>query len=137
MSGSDTRSVEVSLSYGPVPDAASRFFDNCLDCLEKAVDHQMQKRWGVRRLEGFINAQNGYKFKSLSGSFIDAYLDVIGRLNRLSDRKIRQCIDAIRIPYRYLLSPEVADSLGWLFGLDSATALEQQSNTASTFCCAT
>ena len=66
---------------GPMPDApatvpgtAARFFDNYLECLDKASIPERQRRWYVKRIEDFIKAQNGRRIKSLSGPEIAAYL---------------------------------------------------------------
>jgi hypothetical protein len=50
-----------------IPDAASRFFDNYLNCLFKASIPEKQRRWYVKRVEEFIKAQNGHKIKALPG----------------------------------------------------------------------
>ena len=67
-----------------VPDAASRFYDNYLNCLIKASIPEKQRRWYVKRIEEFIKAHNGHKIKALSGSDVARYFDMIGRQNRLA-----------------------------------------------------
>jgi len=47
--------------------------------LEKHSIPEEHRRWYVRRLEAFIEAQKGHKIKSLSGADIDRYLETIGR----------------------------------------------------------
>jgi len=78
-----------------VPDAASRFFGNYLNCLTKASIPEKKQRWYVKRVEDFIKAQNGQKIKALSGHDIDRYFEVIGRQQRLAGWQYYQCIDAI------------------------------------------
>jgi hypothetical protein len=56
-----------------VPDAASRFFDNYLNCLVKASILQKKRHWYVKRIEEFIKAQTGRKIKGLSGSELNQY----------------------------------------------------------------
>jgi hypothetical protein len=51
-----------------IPDAASRFFDNYLNCLIKASNPVKQRRWYVKRVEAFIKAQNGHEIKRLSSA---------------------------------------------------------------------
>ena len=78
-------------------DAASRFFDNYLVCLDKRSVPDNHRRWYVKRVEEFINAQRGHKIKALSGAEVSGYLETLGRQNRLSGWQFSQCIDAIRI----------------------------------------
>jgi len=59
--------VAMSDSFRSVPEAAARFFDNYLICLDKASVPEKQRRWYVRRIETFIKAYSGRKIKSLSG----------------------------------------------------------------------
>ncbi len=98
----------MSDSPAIIPDAASRFFDNYLDCLRKASIPEKQRRWYVKRVEAFIKAQNGHKIKTLSGDDVAWYLEVIGRENRLPGWQFPQCIDAIRILYCDLLATRPA-----------------------------
>lgn len=56
-----------------VPDAATRFFDNYLNCQIKAAIPEKQRRWYVKRVEEFIKAQNGRKFKPLTHIDIDRH----------------------------------------------------------------
>lgn len=58
----------MSDSYIPAPGAASRFFSNYLICINKASIPEKQRRWYVKRIEEFINAQNGQKIKSLTAN---------------------------------------------------------------------
>jgi len=109
-----------------VPDAASRFFDNYLECLHKASIPEKQRRWYVKRVEAFIKAQNGLKIKTLSGDDITRYFEMIGRKNRLSSWQFRQCIDAIRILYCDLLAIPAAREVDWRFWLDSARELDAE-----------
>ncbi len=106
-----------------VPDAASRFFDNYLECLRKASIPEKQRRWYVKRVEAFIKAQNGLKIKTLSGDDIARYFETIGRQNRLPCWQFRQSIDAIRILYCDLLATPAAREVDWRFWLDSAREL--------------
>jgi integron integrase len=106
------------------PDAASRFFDNYLACLEKAPIPGKQRRWYVKRNEDFIKAQNGLKIKALSGDDIACYFEETGRQNRLSGWQFRQCIDAIRILYCDLLATSAAREVNWRYWLDSARELD-------------
>ena len=66
------------------PSAASRFFKNLLSCLAKASVPERQRRWYVKRIEEFIKAHEGRKIKSLSGSDIQRYFELIGRQDRLA-----------------------------------------------------
>ncbi len=114
------------MSHSPftTPDAASRFFDNYLECLHKASIPEKQRRWYVKRVEAFIKAQNGRKIKSLSGNDIVCYFEEIGRQNRLSGWQFRQCIDAIRILFYDLLATPAGREVDWHYWLDSAKELE-------------
>ena len=66
-----------------VPDPASRFFDNYLNCLNKASIPEKQRRWHVKRLEALIKAQNGRKIKALAAADIHHSFEMIGRQIRL------------------------------------------------------
>ena len=57
----------MSDSFPSVPDAVARFFDNYLICLDKASVPEKQRRWTIKRVEGFIKAHSGRKIKSLTG----------------------------------------------------------------------
>jgi hypothetical protein len=116
----------MSDSPAIIPDAASRFFDNHLDCLRKASIPEKQRRWYVKRVEAFIKAQNGHKIKTLSGDDIARYFEMIGRENRLSGWQFRQWIDAIRILYCDLLATPSARAVDWRYWLDSATELDAE-----------
>jgi integron integrase len=107
-----------------VPDAASRFYDNYLNCLIKASIPEKKRRWYVKRIEDFIKAQNGQKIKGLTGADIAQYFEVIGRQNRLSGWQFHQCIDAIRILYCDLLKTRVCQDMNWHYWFDSAKQLE-------------
>jgi integron integrase len=107
-----------------VPDPATRFFDNYLNCLVKASIPEKQRRWYVKRIEEFIKKQNGHKIKSLSGPDIDHYFDMIGRQSRLAGWQFHQCIDAIRILYCNFLKTQVCQDVNWHYWLDSAKQLE-------------
>jgi hypothetical protein len=50
----------------------------------------------VKHVEAFIKAQNGRKIKTLSGTDISTYLDVLGRENRLLGGQFSQRIAAVR-----------------------------------------
>ena len=89
----------MAYSSGKTSDAASRFFDNYLNCLDKASIPEKQRRWYVKPIEEFIRAQNGHKIKSHSGRGITQYFETIGRQGRLSGWQFHQCVDAIRILY--------------------------------------
>jgi hypothetical protein len=58
--------------------------NNLLSCLAKASVPERQRRWYVKRVEELIKAHEGRKIKSLSGSDIQRYFDMIGRHNRLA-----------------------------------------------------
>lgn len=107
-----------------VPDAASRFFDNYLNCLIKASIPQKKRHWYVKRVEEFIKAQNGRKIKGLSGNDIAHHFEMIGRQNRLAGWQFYQCIDAIRILYCDLLMSQVCQDVNWNYWFDSAKQLE-------------
>lgn len=107
-----------------VPDPASRFYDNYLNCLVKASIPEKQRRWHVKRVEEFIKKQNGRKIKELSSSDIANYFDTIGRQNRLAGWQFHQCIDAIRILFCELLRTQVCQDVNWRYWLDSAKQLE-------------
>ena len=95
--------------------AASRFFDNYLNCLDKASIPEKQRRWYVKRIEEFIKAQNGHKIKSLSGPDITQYFETIGRQRRLSGWQFHQCVDAIRILYCDHLGGSACQEVDWQF----------------------
>jgi hypothetical protein len=107
-----------------VPDAASRFFDNYLNYLVKASIPQKKRHWYVKRIEEFIKAQSGRKIKSLSGSELNQYFEIIGRQNRLAGWQFFQCIDAIRILYCDLLMSPACQEVNWHYWFDSAKQLE-------------
>jgi hypothetical protein len=78
----------------------------------------------VKRVEGFIKAQNGHRIKSLSDSDITQYFETIGRHGRLSGWQFRQCVDAIRILYCDHLKSSTCQEVDWQFWLDSAKQLD-------------
>lgn len=107
-----------------IPDPASHFFDNYLNCLIKASIPEKQRHWYVKRLEAFIKAHNGHKIKAVSAQDIHQYFEMIGRQNRLAGWQFHQCIDAIRILYCDLLRSPVCQAVNWQFWFDSAKQLE-------------
>ena len=82
-----------------VPDPASRYFDNYLNCQINASIPEKQRSWYDKRLEKFIKARNGRKIKDLSAAETHQYFDMKGRNNRLAGWQFLQYIDAIRILY--------------------------------------
>jgi len=106
------------------PGAVSRFFTNYLNCLDKASVPEKQRRWYVKRVEAFINAQNGHRIKHLSRDDINQYFETLGRQDQLSGWQFGQCIDAIRILYCDLLSIPVCQAVDWDYWRDSARQLE-------------
>ena len=114
----------MSVSPQSVPDAASRFFINYLNCLTKASIPEKKRRWYVKRVENFIKAQNGRKIKGLSGQDIQRYFEMIGRHQRLPGWQFYQCIDAIRILYCDQLKTGAAQDVDWNYWLGSARQLE-------------
>lgn len=111
-------------SPGPHADAASRFFDNYLTLLARNKVPEKQRRWYVKHIEAFIKAQNGRKIKALSGPEVGAYLDMLGRQNRLTGWQFAQHIHAIRILYCDLLTTTVCQEVDWQYWLDSARELD-------------
>lgn len=105
-------------------DNAARFFDNYLTCLRNASVSERQQRWYVKRVETFIKAQKGRRIKSLSSAEISAYLESIGRENRLKGWQYRQLVDALRILYCDLLSTPAGQEVDWRYWVDSASELE-------------
>ncbi len=77
-----TRKVFMADSPVHVPDAASRFFSNYLSCLDKASVPEKQRRWYVKRVEAFINAQNGRRIKHLTRMAIALCFIATGELYR-------------------------------------------------------
>jgi hypothetical protein len=106
------------------PSAASRFFENLLSCLAKASVPERQRRWYVKRIEEFIKAHEGRKVKSLSGSDIQRYFELIGRQDRLAGWQFRQCVDAIRILYCEALATAACREVDWDYWLNSAKELD-------------
>ena len=115
----------------PSQKAASRFFDNYLNCLINASIPEKQRPWCVKRIEAFITAQCGHKIKGLCGEDISRYLDMIGRQNRLAAWQFRQIIDAIRILYCDLLRTGACQEVDWQYWLDSARQLEHDHPTTA------
>ncbi len=114
----------MSDSHIPTPDAVSRFFSNYLICLDKASIPEKQRRWYVKRVEEFINAQNGQKIKNLTANDVSHYFEMLGRRNRLTGWQFAQAIDAIRILYCKLLATPVCQRLDWDYWHDSAKQLD-------------
>jgi hypothetical protein len=115
-----TRKAHMSDSPLSVPDAASRFFDNYLNCLIKASIPEKQRRWYLKRVEAFIKDQNGWKIKTLTRIDIYRYFEIIGRKNRLNGWQYQQCISAIRILYCQLLKTQVCRDVDWGCWIDFA-----------------
>ena len=105
-------------------DPTARFFDNYLALLNKHKVPEKQRRWYVRHVETFIKSQKGHKIKALADAEVNAYLDILGRQNRLNGWQFAQHIDAIRILYCDLLATDVCQTVDWQHWLDSARALE-------------
>lgn len=110
----------------PPADAASRFFDNYLTLLDRNKVPEKQRRWYVKHIEAFIKAQNGCKIKALSAVEVGAYLDMLGRRNRLAGWQFAQHIHAIRILYCDLLATPVCQGVDWQYWLDSARGLDSE-----------
>ncbi|MFW5453642.1 integron integrase [Thioalkalivibrio sulfidiphilus] len=110
----------------PNSHAASRFYANYMRLLEKHRIPEHQRRWYVRHVEAFIKAQNGRRIKSLSGDELSAYLEMIGRENRLAGWQFSQRITALRILYCELLHTPAADDVDWQYWLDSSRALDAE-----------
>ena len=108
----------------PVPDAASRFFDHYLRCLDQASVPERQRRWYVRHVENFIKAQNGRKIKHLAASDLQLYLETLGRDPRLQGWQFTQCVQALRILYCDLLGSPAGAKVDWAYWLDSACQLD-------------
>ena len=106
------------------PSAPSRFFENVLSCLAKGSVPEWQRRWYVERIEESIKAHEGRKIKSLSGSDIRRYFELIGRQDRLAGWQFRQCVDAIRILYCEALATAVCREADWNYWLNSAKELD-------------
>jgi integron integrase len=106
------------------PGAASRFFENLLNCLAKACVPEKHRRWYVKRVEEFIKAHEGRKIKSLSGSDIQRYFALIGRQDRMAGWQFRQCVDAIRILYCEALATAACREVDWDYWLNSAKELD-------------
>jgi hypothetical protein len=107
-----------------VPDAATRFFDNHLNCLIKASISEKQRRWYVKRFNEFIKAQNVRKIKTLMLIDIARHFEMIGRKIRLNGWQYQQCISAIGILYCELLKTQVCQDIDWDYWIDSARQLE-------------
>ena len=100
-SGQDTRIRDTKVHMPDTPvsaaGASARFFDNYLSALDNAAIPKRQRRWYVRRVEEFIKAQAGRKIKTLPGSEVRGYINMICRKHRLVAWQFRQRIEAIRI----------------------------------------
>ncbi len=119
------------MSEPPIPGTAARFFDNYLTCLANASVPVRQRRWYVKRVEAFINAQNGQRIKSLGAADIDRYLDRLARDGHLQGWQFRQCVDALRILYCDLLQGPLCGAVDWGFWHASAQGLEERKTGAS------
>jgi len=104
--------------------AAARFFDHYLLCLERAGVAERSRRWYVRRGEEFIKAQNGRKIKQLTAADLHAYFERLGRDRRLQGWQFAQCIQALRILYCEQLHTDVCAEVDWAYWLASARELE-------------
>jgi integron integrase len=113
------------------PDAASRFFDNYLLCLNEAGIPERRRRWYVKRIEHFIKAQNGRKIKHLTAADIHAHFEALGRMSHLQGWQFAQCIHAIQILYCRLLSSSICQQVDWVFWMDSARQLENDHPTTA------
>lgn len=110
-------------SPGDGDPAVSRFYDNYLKCLAKANIPQNQRRWYVKHIEGFIEAQRGRGIRTLSTAGLSQYLEMLGRQERLTDWQFRQKIHAIRILYCSLLSASLCREVDWQHWLDASRQL--------------
>jgi integron integrase len=105
-------------------DAAARFFENYLLCLERAGVAARRRRWYVKRLGDFIKAQNGRKIKQLTAADIHGYFERLGRERRLPGWQFAQCIHALRILYCEQLHSTVCGEIDWDYWMASARELE-------------
>lgn len=112
-------------------DPSARFFDKYLSLLDKHAIPEKQRRWYVKHVEAFIRAQNGRKIKTLSGSDLTAYFDVLGRENRLAGWQFSQRITALRLLYCELLATQVCSEVDWQYWLDSAQSLDSEHPTVA------
>lgn len=102
----------------------SRFYDNYLKFLDKASIPQNQRRWYVKHIEGFIEAQRGRGIWTLSAAEFNQYLEMLGRQERLTDWQFRQKIHAIRILYCRLLGSSLCREVDWQYRLDASRQLD-------------
>lgn len=113
----------MSESPGDGDPAVVRFYDNYLKCLHNAGIPQKQRRWFVKHIEGFVEAQRGRGIRTLSAADISQYLETIGRRKRLTDWQFRQIVHAIRILYCGLLASPLCQEIDWQYWIDASQHL--------------
>src|SRR3970282_179169 len=115
--------MKVSHDNSKTPtDAIKRFWDGYINYLTNQRVKPNTCRWYVRRVEQYIEANNGKKLARHQPEDIADFFQKTGREGQLKDWQFRQCVDAIRTLFEWL-DLEVCHQVDWQYWLDSAQSL--------------
>ena len=99
-----------------------RFWDRYINYLVNQGIKPDACRWYVRRVEQYIEANQGRKLVQHQPADITNYFEKLGREGRLKDWQFRQCVDAIRILFEWL-DGDMRHQVDWQYWLDSTQSL--------------
>src|SRR3990172_1400701 len=115
--------MKVSHDNSKTPtDAIKRFWDGYINYLTNQRVKPNTCRWYVRRVEQYIEANNGKKLARHQPEDIADFFQKTGREGQLKDWQFRQCVDAIRTLFEWL-DLEMRHQVDWQYWLDSAQSL--------------
>ncbi len=83
---------------------------------EKVSNHGLvgySGEWTMRRARQFVYGLQGRKLRDVDVTYLDRYLDVLGRNASLQDWQVAQAITALRILLVEMVSPEWAVAYDW------------------------
>ena len=102
--------------------AIDRFWDRYINYLVNQGIKPDACRWYVRRVEQYIEANQGRKLIQHQPEDVTKYLQKLGREDQLKDWQFRQCVDAIRTLFE-CLGLAMRHQVDWQFWADSAQSL--------------
>lgn len=94
-------------------DPFARFWDKYI---EKTKSYGVNKgacRWYVRRCEDYIKCYKETRLVEHDASFVEKYLQRLGRKTLIQDWQLMQVVDALRILFVDMIKPNWAESFPW------------------------
>ena len=104
-------------------DSVERFWEKYINKTKTYKVPDKSVRWYVRRAEEYIKAHSSLRLTQHSPYQVEAFLQDLGRNNRISDWQFKQAVEAIRILFVDMVKPSWANSFQWDFWKESATQL--------------